>query len=89
MAKTPTSAARHTQNLIEYYAEGVETWFEAGPESSPADGTYNEVNTRAELSGYDPTLAALVAGDDARRRLAPELPLRRRTDCEAAPGSGG
>jgi hypothetical protein len=48
-------------NPIEYYVEGVEDWFEADVEASPPDGTRNEVNTRADLLAYDPTLAALVA----------------------------
>lgn len=62
------------QNLIEYYAEGVEDWFETGPESSPPDGTFNEVNTRAELMAYDPMLYAIVAEtmrNDAWRPTCP------------------
>jgi hypothetical protein len=48
-------------NPIEYYVEGVEDWFEADIEASPADGTHNEINTRAELRAHDPALADLVA----------------------------
>jgi hypothetical protein len=48
-------------NPIEYYVEGVEDWFEADIEASPANGTHNEINTRPELVDYDPALAALVA----------------------------
>ena len=65
------------QNLIEYYAEGVEDWFETGPESSPPDGTFNEINTRAELMAYDPMLYAIVAGtmrNDAWRPTCPATP---------------
>jgi hypothetical protein len=47
-------------NQIEYYAEGVQSWFDANPSVSPPDGTHNDVNTRAELRAYDPALAALV-----------------------------
>jgi len=62
------------QNLIEYYAEGVEDWFETGPESSPPDGVFNEINTRAELMAYDPMLYAIVAQtmrNDAWRPTCP------------------
>jgi hypothetical protein len=47
-------------NQIEYYAEGVQSWFDANPDVSPPDGTHNDINTRAELQAYDPALAALV-----------------------------
>jgi len=48
-------------NRIEYYAQGVQAWFEASPSVSPPDGGHNDVNTRAKLRAYDPALAALVA----------------------------
>jgi hypothetical protein len=48
-------------NTIEYFAGGVQAWFDASVEASPPDGTHNEVNTRAELRDYDPMLAALIA----------------------------
>ena len=57
-------------NRIEYYAVGVQVWFDARPNVSPPDGNNNEINTRAELIEYDPVLAGLVAesmpGDDWR-----------------------
>jgi len=62
------------ENRIEYYAVGVQTWFHATREASPADGTHNEINTRDELIQYDPTLADLVAEsmpDDAWRPMCP------------------
>jgi hypothetical protein len=49
-----------TKNEIEYYAMGVQDWFDAGGEANPPDGVHNSINTRDELQGYDPTLAALV-----------------------------
>lgn len=61
-------------NRIEYYAEGVQDWYDANPNVSPADGTHNDVNTRAELRAYDPALAALIAEtmpDDAWRPRCP------------------
>ena len=61
-------------NTIEYYADGVQVWFEAVPDLTQADGTHNEINTRAELRAYDPTLAALVGEtmpDDSWRPRCP------------------
>jgi hypothetical protein len=61
-------------NDIEYYAEGVQSWFDANPEVSPADGTNGPINTRGELKAYDPALAALIAEtmpDDTWRPTCP------------------
>jgi hypothetical protein len=61
-------------NSIEYFAEGVQSWFDANPDVSPPDGTHNDINTRAELRSYDPALAALIAEampDDAWRPKCP------------------
>jgi hypothetical protein len=55
---------------IEYYAVGVQSWFDAGNQASPPNGVYNDVNTRTELKAYDPTLAGLIGEtmpDDAWR----------------------
>ncbi len=46
-------------NRQEYWAEGVQSWFDNNREN---DALHNHVNTRAELKEYDPALAALVAG---------------------------
>ena len=40
-------------NYIEYFAEGVQSWFNVNREANPADGVHNAVNTRAELKQYD------------------------------------
>jgi hypothetical protein len=45
---------------IQYFAAGVEDWFDTSPDVSPPDGVHNEINTREELQAYDPTLASLV-----------------------------
>jgi hypothetical protein len=53
-------------NSHEYFAQGLTAWFDAGCEASPPNGVCNDVNVRAELLAYDPTLAELareVAGD--------------------------
>ncbi len=48
-------------NVEEYFAEGVQSYFDTNIEAVPANGIHNEVNTRAELLGYDPALHALIA----------------------------
>jgi len=57
----------------EYFAEGVQDWYDTNLEASPADGVHNQVNTRAELRSYDPTLYALLA------EVLPDQPAYR--DC--------
>ena len=50
-------------NHHEYFAEGVQSWFDDNREN---DHDHNHVNTRAELLAYDPGLAAMcreVFGD--------------------------
>lgn len=44
-------------NADEYWAEGVQSWFDDNREP---DHDHNHVNTRKELKEYDPTLAKLV-----------------------------
>ena len=48
------------ENAREYFAEGVQAWFDANLEANPPDGIHNHVNTRKELLQYDPDLAALI-----------------------------
>ncbi len=59
-------------NPSEYWAEGVQNWFDDNREN---DALHNHVNTRAELREYDPRLAALceqVFGDIAWRYVKPD-----------------
>ena len=48
---------------FEYWAEGVQSWFDCNRESSDGkpDGMHNHVNRREELEAYDPDLAKLIA----------------------------
>jgi hypothetical protein len=58
-------------NHHEYFAEGVQSWFDDNRED---DHDHNHVNTRAELIEYDPDLAALcreVFGDTQLRYTKP------------------
>lgn len=68
------------ENAHEYWAEGVQSWFDNNREN---DAIHNSVNTRAELKEYDPGLAALckeVFGDRPWRYRKPiERPLDQRT----------
>ncbi len=45
------------ENADEYWAEGVQSWFGL---NDPPGIYHNEINTRAELKAYDPTLANLI-----------------------------
>lgn len=49
-------------NLWEYWAEGVQSWFNVNGEVPVPDGKHNFVNTREELKNYDPVLYGIVAG---------------------------
>lgn len=62
-------------NHHEYFAEGVQSWFDNNREN---DHDHNHVNTRAELSEYDPGLAALcreVFGDTELKYTKPKTRL--------------
>jgi hypothetical protein len=48
-------------NADEYWAEGVQDWFDSNEQQIPTNGIHNNINTRAELVTYDPALAALIA----------------------------
>ena len=59
-------------NHHEYFAEGVQSWFDNNREN---DHDHNHVNTRAELLEYDPGLAALcreVFGDTELKYTKPD-----------------
>ncbi|WP_437336034.1 hypothetical protein [Sorangium sp. So ce394] len=61
-------------NKDEYWAEGVQDWFDTNIESIPGNGIHNEINTRAELREYDRPLYDLIAryfADDAWRPSCP------------------
>lgn len=48
-------------NIWEYWAEGVQNWFDVNAEVPVADGKHNYVNTREELKVYDPELYAILS----------------------------
>lgn len=47
-------------DVREYWAEGVQDYFNCNLEAIPANGVHNQVNTRAELQAYDPMLFDLI-----------------------------
>ncbi len=64
-----------SSNHHEYWAEGVQSWFDNNREN---DTQHNHVNTRAELIAYDPQLAALcrkVFGDTELKYTKPQTRL--------------
>ncbi len=59
-------------NRMEYWAEGVQSWFDTNREN---DHDHNHVNTRAEIKEYDAGLSKLleeIFGDGAWRYQRPE-----------------
>ena len=47
-------------DIYEFWAEGVQDWFNVNAEVPRPDGKHNQVNTREELKTYDPGLYNLV-----------------------------
>ena len=48
-------------DVAEYWAEGVQDWFNVNAEVETPDGKHNWVNTREDLKAYDPDLYAFLA----------------------------
>lgn len=75
MAKGLWKGKYASVNDREYFAEGVQSWFDNNREE---DHDHNHVNTRAELKEYDPGLAALcleVFGETELKYTRPETRL--------------
>ena len=47
-------------DIAEYWAEGVQDWFNINAEAPKPDGKHNQLNTRKELKKYDPDLYRLM-----------------------------
>lgn len=45
----------------EYFAEGVQSWFNVNADVKTANGIHNEIDTNAELKLYDPKLYKLIS----------------------------
>lgn len=48
------------ENIEEFWAEGVQDWFNCNSQSNPPNGIHNHVNTRNELMSYDINLYNLI-----------------------------
>lgn len=48
-------------NVDEYWAEGIQDWFDVNLERIPGDGLHNEINTRSELLARDAGLYQLAS----------------------------
>jgi alpha-glucosidase len=59
-------------NIAEYWAEGVQNWFNVNAEvnTNEGDGKHNKINTREELLRYDPGLYAILS------RFFPEIKVQ-------------
>jgi hypothetical protein len=64
-------------NHYEYFAEGVQSWFDNNREN---DHDHNHVNTRTELESYDPGLAAICKEVFGETRLTYTKPTLRRIE---------
>jgi len=63
-----------TVNRMEYFAEGVQSWFDNNREN---DHDHNHVNTREELLVYDPDLAELCKEIFGETKLVYTQPTKR------------
>jgi hypothetical protein len=71
--RAATSAGKYrstyaASNSVEYFAEGVQNWYNTNIESIPANGVHNEINTRSEMKDYDPELYDIIA------EVLPDMP---------------
>ena len=48
-------------NFYEYWAEGIQSWFNVNGEVEQPDGKHNQINTRKELKTYDSLLFELIS----------------------------
>lgn len=48
-------------DIYEYWAEGVQNWFNVNAEVPKPDGKHNQLNTREELKRYDPDLYQVIS----------------------------
>ncbi len=61
-------------NVEEYWAEGVQSYFDTNLFSDPPNGIHNSVNTRDKLKGYDPQLFAIIDRAFAGSSWRPRCP---------------
>jgi alpha-glucosidase len=60
MSKGLWKGTASARNRVEYWAAGVEAYFDAAGDSTPPHGADRPITTRDALRAYDPSLFALV-----------------------------
>jgi alpha-glucosidase len=63
-------------DIAEYWAEGVQDWFNVNAEAPKADGKHNQLNTREELKKYDPDLYDLISHYFSEFKVSPSKHLK-------------
>ena len=63
-------------DIQEYWAEGVQSYFNTNLEAEPPDGVHNHVNTRGELARYDPALYDFISRFFHDLQWTPTCPRR-------------
>lgn len=66
-----------SENAEEYWAEGVQDYFDVNASAVPTNGIHNQVHTRAQLRDYDPELFQLIDPWFKGARLAAACPAPR------------
>ena len=63
-------------DIAEYWAEGVQDWFNVNAEAPKPDGKHNQLNTREELKKYDPDLYELISHYFSEFKVSPSKHLK-------------
>jgi len=63
-------------DIAEYFAEGVQDWFNVNAEVPKADGKHNPLNTREELKKYDPDLYEVISHYFSEFKVSPSKHLK-------------
>jgi hypothetical protein len=64
-------------DILEYWAEGVQSYFNTNLEAIPTDGVHNHVNTREELAEYDPALYEFISRIFKNYQWTPSCPPKK------------
>lgn len=63
-------------DIYEYWAEGVQDWFNVNAEAPKPDGKHNQMNTREELKKYDPDLYEVISHYFSEFKVSPSKHLK-------------
>ena len=61
MSRFADGSGSAASQLGEFWAEGVQDWYNSNLQSIPANGVHNSINTRAELKTASPQLHDILA----------------------------